>query len=185
MDKNGEIIAAVRNDAQCKAALDSPLRSIFLLHGSLLTICSVVKEAVRRDKAIFVHIDLAEGIGKDAVGLEFLKNAGVKGIISTKNSLIRQAGQLGLTTVQRLFVVDSQFLFSGMASLSGVKPDFIEIMPGVVPKAIQAAAQAAIAPVIAGGLIETAQEVRQALAAGAAAVSTGKTSLWRMGGEKE
>ena len=34
-------------------------------------------------------------------------------------------------------------------------------------------------PVIAGGLVETEAEVRAALAAGASAVSTGQSELWR------
>ena len=35
-------------------------------------------------------------------------------------------------------------------------------------------------PIIAGGIVETMDEVRAALAAGAAVVSTGEAGLWSM-----
>ena len=50
-------------------------------------------------------------------------------------------------------------------------------MPGVIPKALRPFSRQEI-PVIAGGLIETKQEVTAALFAGAIAVSTGKKELW-------
>ena len=53
----------------------------------------------------------------------------------------------------------------------------IEIMPGVITKTISKFANSSI-PVIAGGLIETKEEVTAALSAGAIAVSTGKECLW-------
>ena len=56
--------------------------------------------------------------------------------------------------------------------------DMVEIMPGVVGKVIAALKECISVPVIAGGLIETREEVDAALASGAAAVSTGKAELW-------
>jgi len=185
VEKTEHVIAAVRTMPQLKAAFASPLHCLFLLDANLLTIVALLKKAKELGKDIFVHIDLAQGIGKDVSGLQFLQRIGVKGIISTKSNMIRQAKAMGLETVQRLFVLDSQFLTSGMASLSGVTPDFIEIMPGVVAKAITAVVGSGIAPVIAGGLVETEEEVRIALSAGATAVSTGKISLWSMEGERQ
>ena len=50
-------------------------------------------------------------------------------------------------------------------------------MPGVIGKAIRRFAGCGI-PVIAGGLVETKAEVTDAINCGAAAVSTGRESLW-------
>jgi glycerol uptake operon antiterminator len=54
----------------------------------------------------------------------------------------------------------------------------IEIMPGVVPKVITRISAQTKRPVIAGGLIETEEEVKEILNSGAAAISTGKKALW-------
>ena len=61
--------------------------------------------------------------------------------------------------------------------LETVKPDLIEIMPGIVGKVIKRFVAYGI-PVIAGGLIETKQEITEALKNGAEAISTGKQDLW-------
>ena len=62
-------------------------------------------------------------------------------------------------------------------TIENTKPDMIEIMPGVIPKALRLLADRDI-PVIAGGLIETKSEITAALGSGAIAVSTGKRELW-------
>jgi glycerol uptake operon antiterminator len=54
----------------------------------------------------------------------------------------------------------------------------IEIMPATVGKVITRLAGELDIPIIAGGLIETHNEVAAALLSGASAVSTGARSLW-------
>ena len=61
--------------------------------------------------------------------------------------------------------------------LRHTKPDFMELMPGVIGKSIRRFAKIGT-PVIAGGLIETKAEVTEALGSGATAVSTGRKDLW-------
>ena len=63
--------------------------------------------------------------------------------------------------------------------LRTTNPHLMEIMPGVITKAITRFAGGSI-PVIAGGLIETKAEATAALKAGAMAVSTGKQELWEL-----
>ncbi|MBQ6998580.1 MAG: glycerol-3-phosphate responsive antiterminator [Clostridia bacterium] len=62
--------------------------------------------------------------------------------------------------------------------IDSVKPDMIEIMPGIAYKAISAFAEKLSIPVIAGGLVQTSQEVEEAIKHGAEAISTGNTKLW-------
>jgi len=54
----------------------------------------------------------------------------------------------------------------------------IEIMPGVLQKVIRNICKGVNIPVIAGGLVETEEEVRSAIDSGAAAISTGAEELW-------
>ena len=170
------VIAAVRDDSFSEA-IASPSEIIFYLKANIMTVKSRAEEAIAAGKILFVHIDLAEGIGKDKSGIEFLADCGVHGIISTRNQLISIARDMGLLTVQRFFALDSQGLES-MRDVSNIScADLLEIMPGVIPKVIEKFAEKNIA-VIAGGLIETKAEVLTALQAGASAVSTGKSELW-------
>lgn len=168
------VIAAVRDDGWDEA-IASSAEVIFYLKANLMTVKQRISEAVQNDKIVFVHIDLADGIGRDKTGIEFLCECGVQGIISTRSQLINIARDRGLLTVQRFFALDSQGLDS-IRDIAGAA-DLLEIMPGIVPKIVSKFSESGAA-VIAGGLIETKEEVMTALRAGATAVSTGKTALW-------
>ena len=77
------VIAAV-NDRRFQEALTSPAEVIFLLGGSLITVGQRINAAHEAGKYIFIHIDLAEGIGKDRAGIQYLSQAGADGILSTR-----------------------------------------------------------------------------------------------------
>ncbi len=172
------LIAAVKTPAALRQALDSPVDTIFLLDTSILRLPVHLKAIRAAGKHGFVHMDLAEGIGKDAAGLAYLCNLGATGIVSTKSGLVRTARTLGLQTVQRFFIIDTQSESTASSAIELVAPDFVEIMPGVVPKVIRYFADHFQIPVIAGGLVETAEEVQEALDAGAAFVSASQPALW-------
>ena len=170
------VIAAVSND-KWEDALAYPGKVIFYLSADLLTIGQKVEDAHKNGKALMVHLDLTEGIGKDRTGVAYLAKCGVDGIISTKSNLIRYAKEQNLIAIQRCFALDSRGLDSVAEALRNTNPHLVEIMPGVIPKAIAKFAGSNI-PVIAGGLLETKAEVMEALGAGATAVSTGSKTLW-------
>lgn len=172
------IIAAIREDG-FDAALASSVEVLFYLSADLLTVRSRIEQAHRAGKCILIHLDLAEGIGRDRTGIRFLAECGADGIISTRAQLIRLAKEAGLTAVQRFFALDSQGMGSMEEMLRSANPHLMEIMPGVITKAISRFAGGTV-PVIAGGLIETKGEVTAALKAGAMAVSTGKKELWEL-----
>ncbi|MBR3961371.1 MAG: glycerol-3-phosphate responsive antiterminator [Clostridia bacterium] len=175
--KCAPVIAAVR-DKMFGAALESPAKVIFLLGGNIMNIGERISEAHSKNKLIFIHIDLSEGIGKDKMGVEYLAKLGVDGIISTKAGIIRIAKEKGLMTVERFFAYDSHGVEGIPDMAAAAAPDFIEIMPGVIGKIVKRFSSTGI-PLIAGGLIENEAEVKAALNNGAVAVSTGKKELWR------
>jgi len=172
------VIAAVGED-KWEAALQSPVQVIFYMSANLLTIQKRVQQAHEANKYIMVHLDLAEGIGKDRTGIRYLVACGVDGILSTKGQLIRFAREQQLFTVQRFFAVDSGGAESIGELMRNANPHILEIMPGVVTKVIRRYSEGGV-PVIAGGLIQTAREAQDALAAGAKAVSTGEAALWKL-----
>ncbi len=172
------VIAAVQKDG-FEAALASPAQIIFHLSAELTAVSDIVEKVHEQGKYIFVHLDLAEGIGKDRAGIRYLAQCGVDGVISTKAQLIRYAKEQGLVTVQRFFALDSKGMESIGDMLKLANPHLMEIMPGVITKAIRQFSKGPI-PVIAGGLIQTKNEVMDALGAGASAVSTGQQALWHL-----
>ena len=174
--EDAPIIAAVR-DRLFDKALASPVEVIFLLGGDIATIADRIKAAKTAGKYIFIHIDLCDGIGKDRSGVRFLASCGADGIISTKSSIIKFAKEAGLISIQRFFAYDSHGVGSISEVLANTKPDIMEIMPGIIGKVIQRFVATGI-PLIAGGLVETRQEVNTALTLGAFAVSTGREELW-------
>lgn len=176
--QKGEIISAVRNDVELQLAVNSRASVVFLLSTDIERVKEQIDLTHKHGKKLFVHIDLAEGVGKDAFGIRYLKNAGVDGIISTRTNVIKMARQEGLKTVQRFFIVDSHSVDTMVDSVSSSKADIIEVMPGTVTKVIERLKDLLSMPIVAGGLIETEQEVVMAFASGATAVSTGKEKLW-------
>ena len=176
--ENSQVIAAVRTNQEFMLALNSKVKTVFMLSTNIEEIKEQVCLAHENGKKLFVHIDLAEGIGKDAYGVKFLKNQGVDGIISTRTNLIKLARKEGVFTVQRFFVVDSQSIETTVESALSSKADMIEIMPGILPKVIKSLKTRLSMPIVAGGIIETEQEICEVIKSGAMAVSTGKVSLW-------
>ena len=174
----GPVIAAVRTKEELKEAYGSEIEVIFYLTADIMTLADEVKAAHGAGKKLFVHLDLAEGIGKDKCGLIYAKNLGIDGIVSTRVNIIKMAREIGLLTVQRFFIVDSHSIDTTVEAIKVSRPDMIEIMPGTVPKIISRLCAKIDMPIIAGGLIEEKSEIISALKYGAAAVSTGKSKLW-------
>lgn len=174
--EDNPVIAAIGDD-KWQDALASPVQVLFYLSSNLLTVKERICQAHEADKLVMVHVDLAEGIGKDNSGIQYLTNCGADGIISTKANMIRLAKNHGLIAIQRFFALDSKGMESIDEMIKNSSPHLIEIMPGVVEKAIRRYSTGKI-PVIAGGLIETKAEVTGVLRCGALAASTGKKELW-------
>ena len=173
------IIAAVQNHIEFEDALNGNTSLIFDLNSSILTLEKTIENVHARNKKLFIHIDLAEGIGKDKEGVQYLKNLGVDGIISTRSNIIKYAREAKLSSIQRFFVLDSKSVNSITETVKVSKPDMIEIMPGVIYKIIRNLKEELNIPIIVGGLIETQEEIDQALKEGALAISTSKKTFWK------
>lgn len=177
MDKFN-VIAAARSDSELLIASKSKVDIIFMLSPNISDIKKQTELVHSRGKKIFIHLDLAEGIGKDEYGIRFAKEQGVDGIISTRTNIIKMAKKEGLFTVQRFFLVDSQSVATTIESAKASKADMIEIMPGTISKIINRLKEELKTPIVAGGLIETKEEIKEAISCGATAISTGKQEFW-------
>ena len=163
------VIAAVKTDDALTAALASPCSTVFLLASTLLNVGELA----------VVHIDLVDGLSAREVAVNSLiALCHPDGIISTHPSLIRRARHQGLLTIQRAFILDSLSLNNLSGQLEQGKPDFVEILPGIMPRVITEISTRTRVPVIAGGLLRDKADVMAAMRAGASAVSTSAPELW-------
>lgn len=184
--ESSPVISAVRDLAHLPLALSAPSRVIFLLSSNLTSIAKVADAMQAAGKDAFVHFDMIDGLGKDVHGLRWLvKNVKVAGIMTTRAPLISHARSLGLVTIQRMFLLDSQSVQTGIALAKEAKPDFLEVMPGNVPDTLRELVKLVTCPLIAGGLIKTVSQCKSVLEAGAIAISTSDKSLWQYTHAKE
>ena len=175
------VIAAARSPEAALRAAQSPAAAVFLLGGSILTLPDMAARLHDAGKRVFLHLDLAEGLGRDEAAVEWCVRAlCLDGLISTRPTLLKRAGELGAITIQRLFLMDSSSFAHGKKLLKNTPPDMAEVLPGIAPKAIRELSAALDKPVIAGGMISEPAEVRAALAAGALAVSASEERLWSL-----
>lgn len=173
------VIAAIRNDKDLEKALCSNSNIVFVLYGNVLNISEICKKIKEKEKYVFVHVDLIDGLKGDSAGIKFIKEyANPDGIISTKTSNIKCGNHLGLYTIQRIFVIDSLSLQTGIKSIQETKPNAVEVMPGVASKIISTLEKEINTYIIAGGLIKNKKDVMDSLAAGAMAISTTANDLW-------
>ncbi len=175
-----QIIPALRNLTDLSLALELGLPAVILLKGDIFDIGRVSAQA-KGKISVLLHIDLMEGIGRDRSGLAYLKQEfNIAGIVSTRSNLVKEARNLGLIAILRLFVLDSAAYSTGLNLLQSLKPDAVEMLPGVaVPYLKNEIIRDFHVPVIASGLIKNIATIKQVLAAGAAAVSTSQPDLWR------
>ena len=176
------VIAAVKDDEGlelcCKC---DEIRIVFIIYGDICNIRRIVSKVHDAGKTAMVHIDLINGLSSKEIAVDFIsQETAADGIISTKPALIKRARQLSLYTVLRVFVLDSMAYHNIEHQVMSGRPDVVEILPGLMPKAIRHVCRSSNIPVIAGGLITDKEDVLDALNAGALAVSSTNSDVWFM-----
>ena len=173
------VLPAIRNMRDLEVFLKSDLQVGVLLEIHIGRLQAVFKLLAEQNKKVFIHIDLIQGLKADEHGAEYIcQTFKPYGIISTKSGVIQKAKQNGVLTVQRLFLIDSYSLEKSVKHVLRSEPDYIEVLPGIVPKYIRVIQELTGIPVFAGGLISTNDEVKAAIESGATVVTSSNHSLW-------
>ena len=106
---------------------------------------------------------MINGLSAKDVAVDFIKKyTKADGIISTKPALIKHAGEIGLTSVLRLFVIDSMAYENIQKHVKGARPDVIEVLPALMPK------------------VSDKEDVMSLLQAGVVSVSSTNKEIWFM-----
>jgi glycerol uptake operon antiterminator len=177
--RENPVVPAVRGpDSALEAALAGNHPAIFVLGGDIFKVLGRIGSQGRRPR-VYVNVDLVGGIAADASGLRFLSGR-VEGIISTHRHVVELAKTSGLMTIQRLFAIDSGAVERGLKLVRRAEPDFVEILPALAYCEIAERYAAVLdLPVLAGGLLETRNDISTILEAGAIGVSTSHQGLWK------
>jgi glycerol uptake operon antiterminator len=173
------ILPAVRGMRDLEYAMEKAFEYIVLLDSHVGQLSGIMKLAKTKNKKILLHADLVDGLKNDESAAQFLcQEIKPAGIISTRSIMVMTAKKKGLLAIQRLFLLDSMALDTSFKFLNKSQPDYIELLPGVMPHIISEVKEKTRIPVFAGGLIRSLEDVGQALSAGAEAVTTSKKELW-------
>ncbi len=174
------VIAGISEDTKLDKALFSKIKSVFLLNAKLNKLNSYKSKCEEQEKQLFLHLDLMRGMRSDKEAISYLASNNLcDGIITTHKNLIEHSQKEGFYTIQRIFVLDSGTIKNGINSLKKIRPDAVEILPGLMaPFFLDQINYKMDIPFIAGGLIRTKDQVNKLLDKGIMAVSTSEDKLW-------
>ncbi len=157
---------------------------IFLQGGSIAELDDVLSafdHPITRHKPILLNLDLLAGLSADEAALTYLSNRPlIRGIITTRHHLVQAAHNLGLQAIVRIFLQDSRAVDRGIHVARHIRPEAIELLPGIAASEVITNFSDLDIPILAGGLIRTPEHVQHIRAAGCTAVSTSRPQLWEL-----
>ena len=178
------VIMAIKDGKDLRECLKeeySENRVVFVLFGNIETIPSIVKKLKSKDKIVFVHENLIEGLSSSHFSPSFIKKyTDADGIITLRAQNAYEARKIGLNTVFRFFILDSLSYESVKETIKNTTADLIEVLPGIMPQIIGEITNWSQVPLIAGGLIRDKSDAMAAISAGAIGVSSSNTKIWKM-----
>lgn len=175
------IIASINDLSKLDIAIDSHCENIFLLTGNIFNLKEIANKVASKDKGLYIYVDLIDGFSKDTWGLEYIvKNIKLDGIITSKPNLVKLSKDMGVFTIERIFISDSEALANCLQSIKKDRPHAVEILPGLMPKIIQNIVDNTKIPLIAGGLMTSRNDIEKSRKAGAIAISTSNVETWNI-----
>ncbi len=175
------VIASVRNEKEMDEAVRNNVKNVFLVRSSIHDVDWFCMMADENDINLFIYFDMIKGLSQDKEAVQFVvENLNFTGIVSNKAHIVKEAMNFKTFAILTLFLLDSYAIKQGTKILKDLKPDAINIAPGVIPKIVDQFINEVNIPVITSGLITEKEEIRQLLDAGATAVSTSNQELWKL-----
>ena len=176
-----KVLPAISNMKDYKKFLESPYEFCIIMDFYIGELRGISDMAKRRRKKLIVHADLIKGLSCDEYAVVYLcQNIKLEGIISTHSSVISMAKKRKKLAIQRIFLIDQQSLDKSYHFIENSRPDYVEVLPGLMPKIISEMKEKMDIPIITGGLISTPEDIQSVLEAGAVAVTASSRELWQM-----
>jgi glycerol uptake operon antiterminator len=182
MHFNGQkILPAAKSIKDFEKLMKTKFEYIILLDSHVAQLQALMNLANRHRKKVLLHVDLIQGLRSDEYAAEFLcQTVKPAGLISTRTPVVSVAKKKSLIAIQRIFLLDTHALETSYRLLKSFKPDYIEVLPGIIPHIIKEVSENTGVPILAGGLIRSMKEVDEAIDAGAVAATTSSENIWRI-----
>ncbi|MCI0184361.1 glycerol-3-phosphate responsive antiterminator [Sulfoacidibacillus ferrooxidans] len=181
MEITQKMIPATNRISDIESLVHNHFEYMIMLQIHISQLTYVVDFVHRHKKKILLHADLIQGLKADEAGAQYLcQDIKPDGLISTHAQVITTAKKRGLLAVQRIFLIDSHSLETSYRVIQSAHPDYIEVLPGIMPSVIRDVCTQTKLPVFAGGFLHTTTDVKAALAAGASSVTTSDKTLWSL-----
>lgn len=174
-----QVIPASRSVTDFEALLGMNFEHVIVLDSHISQLPYLRRQAREYGKKLIIHADLVQGLSHDEAGAQFLCQViRPTGIISTHAKVVATAKKHRLVGIHRVFLLDSHSLEVSYRIIRSSNPDYVEILPGMMPDILREFATESNKPVLAGGFIRTMEDVSMLLASGAAAVTTSSREIW-------
>lgn len=176
------ILLAISQMKDFEKFLKSTLDTCILMDFHINLLPAMMQSAHAAGKKVYLHADLLRGVSADEFGCEYLcQRLRADGIISTKPKVLEAARRNHVTTILRLFLIDTKSLEKGVTLIRSLQPDHVELLPGLACDAISDLKQRLGSTVdqsfLCGGLIKTPTQITRCLEAGACAVTLSDRQL--------
>ena len=151
----------MRDDEGLAQCLRTDIQTVFVLYGDICNISEIVRQIKDAGKIAIVHADLISGLAAKEISVDFLRRSTqADGVISTRANMIQRAKELNMIAILRVFLIDSMALDSAL-SAKNLKPDAIDILPGLMPSMLRKVRQLTGLPILTGGLPRRMADVRR------------------------
>lgn len=176
---NKHILPAIRSMKDMEKFLKMDYERCVLLDTHIGHLQGILEQMKKHQKEVMLHIDLIKGLSNDEAAVEYvIQQYKPHGIISTKSKIIKRAKKLNTLTILRVFILDSTALSRSIELIKQSDPDLVEVLPGVATKVIKEISDKTGKRIIAGGLINTKEEIDLAIESGAQYVTSSDIAIW-------
>ncbi|EZX25854.1 MULTISPECIES: glycerol-3-phosphate responsive antiterminator [Mammaliicoccus] len=176
---NKHILPAIRSMKDMEKFLKMDYERCVLLDTHIGHLQGILEQMKKHQKEVMLHIDLIKGLSNDEAAVEYvIQQYKPHGIISTKSKIIKRAKKLNTLTILRVFILDSTALSRSIELIKQSDPDLVEVLPGVATKVIKEISDKTGKRIIAGGLINTKEEIDLAIKSGAQYVTSSDITIW-------
>lgn len=176
---NNHILPAIRSMKDMEKFFKMDYERCVLLDTHIGHLQGILEQMKKHQKEVMLHIDLIKGLSNDEAAVEYvIQQYKPHGIISTKSKIIKRAKKLNTLTILRVFILDSTALSRSIELIKQSDPDLVEVLPGVATKVIKEISDKTGKRIIAGGLINSKEEIDLAIESGAQYVTSSDIAIW-------
>ena len=169
---NRQVVLAISTMKEFEAFLEGDFPWGVLMEFHIALLQDMVRAAHAKKKKVLFHLELLRGISADEAGCEFAcQRLGADGIISTRPKVVETAKKNKKLAVFRLFLIDSRSLSRGIALCRSLEPDYVELLPGIACGILPEIQKQIRMPIMCGGLLRSAEQIKACFQAGACAVT--------------